>query len=122
MKHIKKFNESTSDISISLMELVEEIETEYVRVRSDVSHHGRKSIWFIEFDGYSKEERNEIIHKISVGLEEINEDYGSMIEIDYFMEDWKWIKGSIKSIKDLIRLRISDKSVTKLNIILLYEN
>lgn len=122
MKHIKKFNESMSDISISLMELVEEIETEYVRVRSDVSHHGRKSIWFIEFDGYSKEERNEIIHKISVGLEEINEDYGSMIEIDYFMEDWKWIKGSIKSIKDLIRLRISDKSVTKLNIILLYEN
>lgn len=122
MRYIKKFNESMDDISTSLMRLIEEIELEYADVRSDVSHHSKKSIWFIEFDTYPKEERKEIIHKISVGLEEIIEDHKSTIIIDYFMEDWKWIKDTIKSINDLIRLRISNKSVTKLNITLLYEN
>mgnify|MGYP000959347987 CR=1 FL=1 len=121
MKHLRRFNESNKEISIYLMGLVEEIESQY-DIRCDVSHDREKSKWYIEMNKCSKEQRSNIIHSISVGLEEILEDFNCKLDISYFIEDWKWIHNSIKSIKDLIRLRISNKPVSKINISLIYEN
>ncbi len=120
MKHLKKFSDSdqTSDIKMSLVKIFDIIESEYEMVRSDISHHNGESQWVVEFDKYPKEKRKEIIHKISVGLEEIEEDFKNSVEIGYFIEDWKWITKKLNSIKDLIRLNSSDKLVTKLDIVL----
>lgn len=121
MNHLKKFSDSdsdqTSDIKMGLMKIFDLIESEYEMVRSDISHYG-ESRWVIEFDKYPEEKRKEIVHKISVGLEEIIEDFKCVLEIGYFIEDWKWITKKLNSINDLIRLNTSNKLVTKLDIIL----